>query len=935
MKHTTSDDNKRNWKIGDWCWGDAAATRTFPTNNVNSNGTVHSPDENVSGDAVLSPPISFIPAIAASSSTMNSNSPSATSTPSPLAPSVLKREQPESISISMPQQDAALSVGIVANANTTRTTTLSYPPKFEPLEDSDRNTNTLYESTLPVLPTIVTSSNPTKIEPSEDHNMNTALVSSNTEIAPPSSSSIPTMASWSQLSAASSGSAALSNGDGVVSDSFVSSSSTPDFSGSATNSPFSLATTARKCDCYNNGGRSSCCRCRGWKTGDWYWWGDEEDAKEEQEEIAAEGIDVKEEQEAAISAETPSSEPICTHLNPKQSGNGPRQTKRKANAATSPAVEDEDGKEDYEGDSTVDLKEEYGLSDGCSTSEIQSETKRARKRRCQNTHDKQWEEMFQLLLEYKDQHGNTLVPAKYNKNTQLGGWVSTQRYVHSKKKLSSNRVLRLESIGFVWCVHTNWDAMYQLLLEYKDQHGNTLVPAKYNKNTQLGIWVYKQRHFHSKRKLLSKRVLRLESIGFVWCVHTNWDAMYQLLLEYKTQHGNTLVPKSYNKSPQLGGWVSTQRCLHSKKKLSSSRVLRLESIGFVWCIQRLIADANWEAMYQLLLEYKDQHGNTLVPRKYNNNTRLGHWVCNQRHLHSKKELSSNRVLRLESIGFVWCIQRLIFDANWDAMYQLLLEYKDQHGNTLVPRNYNKNTQLGIWVYKQRHLHSKKKLLSNRVLRLESIGFVWCIPANWDAMYQLLLEYKDQHGNTLVPKSYNKSPQLGRWVSTQRCLHSKKKLSSSRVLRLESIEFVWCVQRLIVDANWDAMYQLLLEYKDQHGNTLVPRSYNKSPQLGRWVGSQRCLHSKKELSSNRVLRLESIGFVWCIQRLIVDANWDAMYQLLLEYKDQHGNTLVPRKYNKNTQLGGWVSTQRYLHSKKELSSNRVLRLESIGFAFVAK
>jgi len=40
MNHTTTrNDNKRNWKIGDWYWGDAAATtttsstaRTFPTN---------------------------------------------------------------------------------------------------------------------------------------------------------------------------------------------------------------------------------------------------------------------------------------------------------------------------------------------------------------------------------------------------------------------------------------------------------------------------------------------------------------------------------------------------------------------------------------------------------------------------------------------------------------------------------------------------------------------------------------------------------------------------------------------------------------------------------------------------------------------------------------------------------------------------------------
>jgi len=194
-----------------------------------------------------------------------------------------------------------------------------------------------------------------------------------------------------------------------------------------------------------------------------------------------------------------------------------------------------------------------------------------------------------------------------------------------------------------------------------------------------------------------------------------------LLLEYKDQHGNTLVPRKYNKNTQLGGWVSTQRYLHSKKELSSNRVLRLESIGFVWCIQRLIVDANWDAMYQLLLEYKDQHGNTLVPHRHDKNPQLGHWVCTQRQRYSKNQLSSNRVLRLESIGFVWCLKKQV---PWESMFQLLLEYKAQHGNMLVPQKYDKNPQLGKWVHTQRYKYSKKQLSSNRVLRLESIGFVW-------------------------------------------------------------------------------------------------------------------------------------------------------------------------------------------------------------------
>eukprot|EP00532_Pseudo-nitzschia_australis_P000417 CAMPEP_0168188354 /NCGR_PEP_ID=MMETSP0139_2-20121125/15591_1 /TAXON_ID=44445 /ORGANISM="Pseudo-nitzschia australis, Strain 10249 10 AB" /LENGTH=78 /DNA_ID=CAMNT_0008110763 /DNA_START=1 /DNA_END=237 /DNA_ORIENTATION=- len=58
--------------------------------------------------------------------------------------------------------------------------------------------------------------------------------------------------------------------------------------------------------------------------------------------------------------------------------------------------------------------------------------------------------------------------------------------------------------------------------------------------------------------------------------------MFQLLKEYKTQHGNTLVPYRYEENPRLGRWVSQQRSLYSKGKMLNNRVLCLESIGFVF-----------------------------------------------------------------------------------------------------------------------------------------------------------------------------------------------------------------------------------------------------------------------------------------------------------------------------------------------------------------
>jgi len=612
-------------------------------------------------------------------------------------PSRLKRE-------SMPRDDALPVARVLASAaSSDPTPRLKHerdpPTKTEPsMEDrTDRNTN-----------------NTTAISPS--------TTGSAPAIALSSSSLVPS-------NVTSSTSATLpsnENNNDAVPDPFVSSSPLPDFSGSfsPTNSSSSLPTITEATRKFGGEYSRDCKRCRKWKSGDWCWLKEGEDVKEKQGGILAEdiNIEVEQEQETAVSPETtmPSPKPINTHPNAKESRHSScLQAKRKAAAAISFAVDDED----YEGDIPEYCKKDDGLAiNDCSNSGIQGpKTKKARKGSHQDMLDKKWDAMYQSLLEYKAQHDNTLVPKRYDKNPQLGIWVGTQRKLHSKKELLRDRFLRLQSIGFAWCLNKQvlWESMFQLLKEYKVQHDNTLVPQRYDKNPQLANWVGTQRKLHSKKELLRDRFLRLQSIGFVWCLKKQvpWESMFQLLKEYKAQYDNTLVPKRYDKNPQLANWVRTQRNLHSKKELLRDRVLRLQSIGFVWCFNKQVL---WESMFQLLKEYKAQYGNTLVPKRYDKNPQLGNWVNTQRNLHSKKELLRDRVLRLESIGFVWCLWKQV---PWESMFQLLKEYKTKHGNTLVPSRYNKNPQLGNWVNTQRNLHSKKELLSDRVLLLESIGFV--------------------------------------------------------------------------------------------------------------------------------------------------------------------------------------------------------------------
>mmetsp|Transcript_58888 Transcript_58888/g.65878 ORF Transcript_58888/g.65878 Transcript_58888/m.65878 type:complete len:167 (+) Transcript_58888:102-602(+) len=119
-----------------------------------------------------------------------------------------------------------------------------------------------------------------------------------------------------------------------------------------------------------------------------------------------------------------------------------------------------------------------------------------------------WEKKFGWLVEYKKAHkGSTLVPHIYEENPELGCWTSKQRVTYKDKKLSTERINRLNGIGFVWKVRTQVP-----LVAYKEKYGTTAVPLINYEDPSLGRWVQKQR----QRCKIEDRIQLLQEINFVW-----------------------------------------------------------------------------------------------------------------------------------------------------------------------------------------------------------------------------------------------------------------------------------------------------------------------------------------------------------------------------------------------------------------------------------
>ena len=137
--------------------------------------------------------------------------------------------------------------------------------------------------------------------------------------------------------------------------------------------------------------------------------------------------------------------------------------------------------------------------------------------------------------------------------------------------------------------------------------------------------------------------------------------MFQKLVKYKKQHKNTMVPNCSGEDTKLGWLVFTQRRRCKIGALLPRRFDLLNSVGFDWeGVQGRKKKDNkkWMSMFQRLVEYKKQHRSTAVPKKYDEDpklgeSKLGEWDSKQRRLYKNNQLLPNRYALLNSVRFEW------------------------------------------------------------------------------------------------------------------------------------------------------------------------------------------------------------------------------------------------------------------------------------------
>lgn len=516
-----------------------------------------------------------------------------------------------------------------------------------------------------------------------------------------------------------------------------------------------------------------------------------------------------------------------------------------------------------------------------------------------------WEERFKQMADFIREHGQDKLTESNEPVPGLVEWRDNQRAYYRKGKHPPERIAKLEAIGFTWRalerykpnakLEALWKTRFAELVLYKEKHGHTEVPASSKENPALGRWVGRQRENFALNRITPGHRELLEGIGFAWkCEKLNkrmlWDRSLARMADFIRQHGHDGVTQGDKNFPGLAQWREFQREKLRNGTLLPGRKERLDAIGFTWEAPENPPlapefDAAWEKHFAELLAFKESHGHTEVPNRWNGSEFLNRWVQKQRVRLARGTLRPERKKRLDDIGFAWKGTLLRFRTQWDQRFEQLVAFKREHGEVHVMPAQDK--VLAIWCTDQRKKFREGTLLPERKARLDSIDFPWAVAPflppkpfqenerRWDEMLLKLQAYVAQHGHASVPHLWKENPALGAWTHKQRRSNKTGTLRADRKERLDALGFEWQIharnheapfnpcQRSKVDAItlWERRFAALQAFHAKHGHVDVSNNEPEHRKLAKWLRQQRLCHVRGSLLFSQISRLEQLGIRW--------------------------------------------------------------------------
>ena len=299
--------------------------------------------------------------------------------------------------------------------------------------------------------------------------------------------------------------------------------------------------------------------------------------------------------------------------------------------------------------------------------------------------------------------------------------------------------------------------------------------------------------------------------------------------------------------------------------------------------------------------------------------------------HSREKISDKIIFDMPlsvDVEFSTALRTVLVEAStesWEFWFGLLEQFKEREGHCRVIRGHlEAGHNLPNWV---KNLRKRQGIQSpERKQRLDNLGFSWSISQDsWDVGFGKLLVFVKREDHCDVKLRHIESGyHLGRWVNKVRTKYGQDKLTRTQIEELNKLKFIW-------DRN---EYEWELGFKNfsklVHSENLSKSSnhvYEQKYGIKSWASNNR---SRREmLSSERIKRLDDIGFVWNVR----DDKWTEGFNKLLQFKEIEGHCRVPTSFKiDGFNLGQWVGNQR--SRQDSVTSEHKQQLDEIGFIWDA-
>ena len=180
-------------------------------------------------------------------------------------------------------------------------------------------------------------------------------------------------------------------------------------------------------------------------------------------------------------------------------------------------------------------------------------------------------------------------------------------YIRSHKNLLTPEYRKkYDDIGMDWDIPPQWMYKYWVAVEYSEEFGNIDVPSGLGKYHDVWLYDWLKRNRLNKNRLHERQIALLDSIGMDWTIVDPWMEKYQMLVQYKEEHGHTDV---HGYEGVLGKFVAEQR----KRPPDGERKVLLDAIGFEWNGRASRSRNAWRTGVGYSREYWSSYGDLQVP----------------------------------------------------------------------------------------------------------------------------------------------------------------------------------------------------------------------------------------------------------------------------------------------------------------------------------